>query len=254
MHKPVTKTYFLTDKCENKFPRAFVNSTNKRYIEVHPCYLTNKSCKPDEFEKGAIMCADFVQRDFYQDHMLMYCNQWRTKYKKYEYIGNSDTFRLWFTDKFPEMTIEYHVTRKNITVGTIKPDDYEKAYNRALELFPGDFMDINNVYELLQNKQPPFSIEGSLLNLSRYVDPNSATYTAWDFIDHFAGLNDTQEEKNLRKNGTLVDDSNPAYHVEIQKARYEDPNINRYVVKEFKFWYKNIEGNFNFIAEFLLIY
>ena len=105
MSEPVvTKTYFITDKEDNEFPEAFVNSTNPRSIEVQCCHFTynhNTSLRPHW-----TMHCSFVQSDPYLDKATITTNETRTKFKTYPYKGCQDTFKIWFSgddiDKEPE--------------------------------------------------------------------------------------------------------------------------------------------------------
>ena len=76
-----------------KFPDAFINSKNPRWIEVHHCkVVVNGGATQD-----IILHSDVVQRDAYLDHAIMNVNETRTKYKKYEYTQQEHYFHIWFT-------------------------------------------------------------------------------------------------------------------------------------------------------------
>ena len=108
MSEPVvTKTYFITDKEDNEFPEAFVNSTNPRSIEVQCCHFTydhNTSVRPHW-----TMHCSFVQSDPYLNKGTITTNETRTKFKTYPYKGCQDTFKIWFSgddiDKEPEQYV-----------------------------------------------------------------------------------------------------------------------------------------------------
>ena len=92
---PVVKTYFVTDKLENKFPPEFVASRNKRYIVVQDCKCLVKGHAISDIE----LHADFIKRNAYCDHFVMFCNDnCLPKYKKYEYTASDVGFKVWFTD------------------------------------------------------------------------------------------------------------------------------------------------------------
>ena len=76
-----------------KFPEAFINSKNKRWVEIHHCKVFVKGSPGGEF----ILHSDIVQRDAYLDHAVMNVNETRTKYKKYEYTQQEKYFKIWFT-------------------------------------------------------------------------------------------------------------------------------------------------------------
>ena len=90
----IQKTYFITDKLENRFPSQFVCSKNPRYIVVQHCKVLYNGSIASNIE----LHADFIKRDHYCDYFVMFCNENNlAKYKKYEYTDNSPTFNIWFT-------------------------------------------------------------------------------------------------------------------------------------------------------------
>ena len=95
MNTEPVKTYFVTDKFENKFPADFISSRNKKYIVVQDCKCIIDGSMPSDVE----LHADFIKRDAYCDHFVMFCNDTALKkYKKYEYDSHDTTFKIWFTD------------------------------------------------------------------------------------------------------------------------------------------------------------
>ena len=95
MSEPVvTKTYFITDKEDNEFPEAFVNSTNPRSIEVQCCHFRYNH---NGSEPKLTMHCSFVQSDPYLDKATITTNETRTKFKTYLYKGCQDTFKIWFS-------------------------------------------------------------------------------------------------------------------------------------------------------------
>lgn len=87
------KTYLITNQYLTDFPPDFRCSKNERYIIVQQC-----KCIYKDFLVGDVeLHADFIERQAYCDHMCIYCNEIRTKYKKYRYTGDSRNFRIWFT-------------------------------------------------------------------------------------------------------------------------------------------------------------
>ena len=90
-----------------KLPQDFVFSTNRRFITVMPprmCYGdTTRKMVPNEY----IMHCSFIYRDPYHEKACMPTNMGlRSKYKKYEYKANYDTFDIIFTHN--QMS-EYHM-------------------------------------------------------------------------------------------------------------------------------------------------
>ena len=83
-----------------KFPEAFINSKNKRWVEFHHCKVFVNNSPGGEF----ILHSDIVQRDAYLDHAVMNVNETRTKYKKYEYTQQEKYFKIWFTS-FSELDV-----------------------------------------------------------------------------------------------------------------------------------------------------
>ena len=76
-----------------RFPEAFVNSKNPRWVEIHHC----KVLYSDAAVGDLVLHSDIVQRDPYLDHTIMNVNETRTKYKKYEYTQQKQYFTIWFT-------------------------------------------------------------------------------------------------------------------------------------------------------------
>ena len=91
----VVKTYYVTDKFENKFPKDFIASRNKKYIIVQDCRCMMGGSMPANVE----LHASFIKRDAFCDHFVMFCNDNALKkYKKYEYSSHDIGFKVWFTD------------------------------------------------------------------------------------------------------------------------------------------------------------
>ena len=92
-----------------RFPDAFINSKNPRWVEIHHCKLSCNGSISQEF----ILHSDIVQRDAYCDHAIMNINETRTKYKKYEYTQQNQYFTIWFTSfttpktAVPDKNIEF---------------------------------------------------------------------------------------------------------------------------------------------------
>ena len=86
-----------------RFPEAFINSKNKRWVEIHHCkVLYNDAAVGD-----LVLHSDIVQRDAYLDHTIMNVNETRTKYKKYEYTQQKQYFTIWFTSfAFPDKEVD----------------------------------------------------------------------------------------------------------------------------------------------------
>ena len=76
-----------------RFPEAFINSKNKRWVEIHHCKAALKGTAVEDL----VLHSDIIQRDAYLDHAVMNINETRTKYKKYEYTQQKTYFNLWFT-------------------------------------------------------------------------------------------------------------------------------------------------------------
>ena len=76
-----------------KFPDEFINSKNKRWVEIHHCKVVANGFASDDI----ILHSDIIQRDPYLDCSVMNVNETRTKYKKYEYTQQKKYFTIWFT-------------------------------------------------------------------------------------------------------------------------------------------------------------
>ena len=89
-----TKTYFYTDKVENRFPSEFIQSKNKRQIKVLSCKLKYK-----DFLVGDVKVhASFIERDHYDDYFCIMANSNNGIPKKYDYTSFRQDFKIWFTD------------------------------------------------------------------------------------------------------------------------------------------------------------
>ena len=90
-----SKTYFITDTCENQFPIDFVYSKNPKYIVFQYCRATCNGYLDGETECH----SDFIQRDKYEDSLVWYANVMPPDdNRKYEYVGTKRDFKIWFTD------------------------------------------------------------------------------------------------------------------------------------------------------------
>ena len=76
-----------------RFPEAFINSKNPRWIEIHHCKCVFNGIAATDL----ILHSDIIARDPYMDHAVMNVNETRTKYKKYEYTRQEHYFTIWFT-------------------------------------------------------------------------------------------------------------------------------------------------------------
>ena len=85
-----------------RFPEAFINSKNRRWVEIHHCKVIYSGAADLQ---DIILHSDIVQRDAYLDHSIMNVNETRTKYKKYEYTQQKQHFTIWFTS-FAKPTTE----------------------------------------------------------------------------------------------------------------------------------------------------
>ena len=106
----VTKTYFWVSKetsreyelnCRDaqrftfKLPPEFMASRNPKWIVIEECKATFKK----QLVGDVLLHADFIHRDFYQDHACCFVNEEANKdTAKYEYNSSKDTFQLWFSD------------------------------------------------------------------------------------------------------------------------------------------------------------
>lgn len=95
-----TKTYFTVtqkDIKENKlydFPPEFIQSKNKKYINVISCKLKYK----DYLVGDVKVHASFIERDHYDDYFCIMANQSNSYVKRYEYKSQTQEFKIWFTN------------------------------------------------------------------------------------------------------------------------------------------------------------
>ena len=267
MSNHVVKTYYLTDQYgENQFPTDFVCSTNKRYIEVHPPTIVRLSAKgvPKEAPKDIMFHSDFVQRDAYLDHGICFCNERRTKYKKYEYRGAYDTFNIWFTYPFPyEITVRYVINeQKEGPYDSPDITNYSSAYLEIVKYITsrafGDRTEeakaeLYRVQTLIIRNET--ITKDNLPGLDVYCRYYPEKTTPFHLVDYF-----------VRKYGTPLPDETLSIEVEAPKQvsntleyvtveRFIDPNINRYVKKTTTIRYELLDqSKYKFFAEFLPMY
>ena len=115
--------YTLNPTFTVKFPDDFVNSTNRRFITVMPPKIIFGDHKRHQFDNQYIMHCSFIYRDPYHEKACMPVNMGRrTKYKKYEYKANYDTFDITFTHNQPTSFTYWYFgeDHKNTTEDEIK--------------------------------------------------------------------------------------------------------------------------------------
>ena len=260
----IRKTYFVTDQLENKFPIEFVNSTNKRYIEVFPPYISNTKVAKD-FPKGVYIHTDFIERDFYMDHAICLCNSNRTKYKKYEIRGNKDTFKIWFTDLAPlDQTVEYVLEFEPISLSKYMyiygENDAAIAYMQ--QRYPGHDQQIEELVNLLLKykgniskiRADPYWTNNNLPvfdtiftdNISNFADMN-------DLIEYIANLYGKKEPDEVYKYNITQDTDILGNLVYTETYLINNYDINLRYSKTVTTTYQTYD-KIPFIAEFLLIY
>lgn len=100
-----------------RWPEEFLNSTNRKWIEVHHVYIAWKEVGAPaatrvQMTNDSILHSDLVKRDAYLDHTVIVCNETRTKYKKYEYCSPDKTFSVWFSSfANPKFKFDYDNTK-----------------------------------------------------------------------------------------------------------------------------------------------
>ena len=115
MNTEVVKTYLIStghNQVNNdiksiftpiRFPLDFVSSTNRRYITVMPPKIVFADDDREVVNDQYIMHCSFIYRDPFHEKACMPVNMGRrSKYKKYEYKANYDTFDIIFTHNMPE--------------------------------------------------------------------------------------------------------------------------------------------------------
>ena len=83
MNTEPVKTYFVTDKFENKFPADFLSSRNKKYIVVQDCKCVIDGSMPSNVE----LHADFIKSIKYNTSHLTRDEIMDWIEKKIEYIN-----------------------------------------------------------------------------------------------------------------------------------------------------------------------
>lgn len=96
-----TKTYLVTDKLETPLPQNFLNSTNKKYIEIQNVNVYN--CNSNKPLENAFMHVNFIHDRPYLDNLVVPANHVQTKYKTYEFKGNEDSLILRFSEGEPSV-------------------------------------------------------------------------------------------------------------------------------------------------------
>ena len=102
--EPETKRYLNTNRFVTDLPRHFVNSPNKKYIEIVAINLfIDEDFVEDIFEafeqpKFVSLHADFVQENRELDQHVQFVNCPLTKRKKYQILSRQDKIEIWFTE------------------------------------------------------------------------------------------------------------------------------------------------------------
>ena len=101
----VTKRYFNTNTSETILPSEFVNSSNKKYIEVVNCHIFIDEPKIDDNIEAIIipkyisLHADFIHDRRDLDSFVMFVNEPVIKRKKYQQLARQNKIKIWFKDK-----------------------------------------------------------------------------------------------------------------------------------------------------------
>ena len=99
-----TKRYLNINRFVTDLPRHFINSPNKKYIEVVDVSLfIDDNLIDDVIEafhepKFISFHADFVQEHRELDQHVQFANKILTKRKKYQMLTTMDRIEIWFTD------------------------------------------------------------------------------------------------------------------------------------------------------------
>ena len=99
-----TKRYLNINRFVTELPRPFVNSPNKKYIEVVDVNIfIDDLLISDEIEafhhpNFISFHADFVQEYRELDQHIQMANTVLTKRKKYQMLTTMDKIEIWFTD------------------------------------------------------------------------------------------------------------------------------------------------------------
>jgi hypothetical protein len=93
------KTYLVTKTLETRYPILFYRSKQPRYVIFQHCRCVYHNGKSTDYVPVDIQVhADWIERDFYEDHFAGFANTNLTKYKKWQVISPKETFKIWFTD------------------------------------------------------------------------------------------------------------------------------------------------------------
>ena len=260
----IRKTYFITDQLENKFPIEFMNSTNKKYIEVFPPYISG-SKKIEEFPDKVYMHADFILRDFYLDHAVCLCNSFRTKYKKYEYKGTKDTFRIWFTDEKPisqTTKCDYHYSYIDKNGFKMDISNKSTSIDWLQKRYPGHDTQIEEIFQICAKHYRNY--ENTIAD-SYWNDNNLPTFYATyditpkglfrfpDIIDYIANLYGKKQPDELDSQDTTQSKDALGNLVITDVSTYKNYDLNMYYTITTTTKYRTLD-EMPFIAEFLLIY
>ena len=95
-----------------RFPEEFLNSTNRKWIEVQHVAVSFKDNNGVmRMTNDIVLHSTFIKRDAFLENTVMICNETRTKYKKYEYTSNDKFFEIWFTSfTSPNFQVKYDDT------------------------------------------------------------------------------------------------------------------------------------------------
>ena len=155
-NKTTTAVFSGDDPKNNlKFPEAFVSSTNRRFITVMPPTIVYGNGKRTKVNNEYIMHCSFIYRDPFHEKACMPSNMGRrSKYKKYEYKANYDTFDIIFTHNQVSSYKYWLLETPDMTIDAIK----ENIKNKLSEVIfnDEDLWDvINNIQTRVTNWKTP---------------------------------------------------------------------------------------------------
>ena len=103
---PQTKRYLSCNRFVVDLPRHFINSPNRKYVEIVAVHLfINEGKIDDKIETFQIPSffsfhGDFVQDNRELDHYVQMANSLMSQRKKYQILSVPSKIEIWFTDLF----------------------------------------------------------------------------------------------------------------------------------------------------------
>ena len=183
-----TTAVFSGDDPKNnlKFPEAFVSSTNRRYITVMPPKIVFADDDREVVNDQYIMHCSFIYRDPFHEKTCMPVNMGRrSKYKKYEYKANYDTFDIIFTHNHIEHFRLLHFFN-DVSINYLKNTFIHNELANVIDDY-NDFLDaMNNIQARVDawknDPNNPIDVGTAITPATEAIVPIFDGFPNWDVM------------------------------------------------------------------------